>query len=166
MTEKKFAFGDYLDDPTIQIVGGGINVEDQTPRQKRLEEQRWARKLERDKKESKMFDKLHNLVSQGVELSDEAKIWLEKKKQSDPTAVERLNVKTLAKKSLDPDNWASELMSAAQGGSSARFSSMGTRSAEDLLKAGTVGLVTYQDYKRKREEAEALEKSGGGGGGG
>jgi predicted metalloenzyme YecM len=41
MTERKFAFGDFLDDPTIMIVGGQNVIEGPTPRQKRYEEERW-----------------------------------------------------------------------------------------------------------------------------
>ena len=40
MTERKFGFGDFLDDPSIVIVGGQT-IEGPTPRQKRLEEERW-----------------------------------------------------------------------------------------------------------------------------
>ena len=44
MTEKKFAFGDYLDDPSIVIVGGACSAkldhEELTPRQRRFEDER------------------------------------------------------------------------------------------------------------------------------
>ena len=41
-----------------------------------------------------------------------------------------------------------------QGGSGAKFASTGAGSAEERLKTEVVGLVTYQDYKRKREALE------------
>ena len=45
-------------------------------------------------------------------------------------------------------------MGAAQDGSCAKFASTGAGSAEERLKTEVVGLVTYQDYKRKREALE------------
>ena len=57
-----------------------------------------------------------------------------------------------AKKSLSAANWAGELMKG-----STKFASSRKASVDGMLQTETVGLVTYDDYKRKKEALEALE---------
>ena len=101
-------------------------------------------------------------IHQGTQLTVEAKEWMDKKIKENPAFAEKMDMRELAKKSLSSANWAGELMK----GSSTKFASKGQVSVEDSLKHQTVGLVTYDDYKRKKQEIELQLGEGGGADGG
>jgi hypothetical protein len=114
---------------------------------KKMEEHR-ARKQEQEKREKRTMDKLLRQVEQGTQLTADAQEWMDKRVASNPDLAAKLHLREAAKKSLSTANWASQLMK----GSSSKFSSSGQASVEDMLKNQTVGLVTYDDYKKRKEE--------------
>mmetsp|Transcript_3749 Transcript_3749/g.7148 ORF Transcript_3749/g.7148 Transcript_3749/m.7148 type:complete len:172 (+) Transcript_3749:50-565(+) len=122
---------------------------------KQLEEFK-KRKAEREKKEMKTFEKILRQKEQGVQLTSEAETWFQKKVMEDPKAGSKVQVRQLAQKSLDSGNWAGQLMK----GSSEKFSCVGKKTVDNALVQETAGLVTYEDYKRKKQDLEEKEEAG------
>mmetsp|Transcript_20973 Transcript_20973/g.32869 ORF Transcript_20973/g.32869 Transcript_20973/m.32869 type:complete len:168 (+) Transcript_20973:437-940(+) len=116
---------------------------------RKIEEGKKRREAKRQR-ERETFEKLIKQKEAGVALTAEAQEWMDKKAATDPNYAATLNVKSLAKKALNSDSWAGELMK----GSSAKFSCQAKPSVEDVMQKDIVGLVTYDEYKRKKEAAE------------
>eukprot|EP00286_Rhodomonas_abbreviata_P028247 CAMPEP_0181315336 /NCGR_PEP_ID=MMETSP1101-20121128/15320_1 /TAXON_ID=46948 /ORGANISM="Rhodomonas abbreviata, Strain Caron Lab Isolate" /LENGTH=177 /DNA_ID=CAMNT_0023422535 /DNA_START=128 /DNA_END=661 /DNA_ORIENTATION=+ len=114
------------------------------------------RKAEREKREMRTFEKILRQKEQGVKLTGEAEEWFTKKAALDPEASSRVAVRQMAQKSLNSDNWAGELMK----GSSQKFSSVGKNTVENRLVSQVTGLVTYDDYKRKKQDLQEQEEAG------
>mmetsp|Transcript_33410 Transcript_33410/g.84415 ORF Transcript_33410/g.84415 Transcript_33410/m.84415 type:complete len:173 (+) Transcript_33410:100-618(+) len=109
-----------------------------------------ARRAAKVHKEDQMFDKIARAKAEGRVVTGEAADWFANKLQTDPEAQNKLKVRELARKSLSGDSWAGELMK----GESHKFSASAKNSVDQQLKDQVVGLVTYDDYKRKREKLE------------
>jgi hypothetical protein len=88
-------------------------------------------------------------VDAGTPLTAEAQEWMDKKLAGDPESAAKFDLRARAKKSLSAANWAGELM---KGDS--RFAASGEVSMESALQHQTVGLVTYDDYKKRKERLE------------
>mmetsp|Transcript_34092 Transcript_34092/g.80406 ORF Transcript_34092/g.80406 Transcript_34092/m.80406 type:complete len:180 (+) Transcript_34092:160-699(+) len=122
---------------------------------KRLEEFK-KRKADREKKEMRSFEKLLKQKEQGVKLTGEAESWFQKKAALDPQASAKYEVHQMAKKSMDSNNWAGELMK----GTDTKFACVGKKSVDSELVNEVAGLVSYEEYKRKKQDLEDKEAAG------
>mmetsp|Transcript_8078 Transcript_8078/g.19716 ORF Transcript_8078/g.19716 Transcript_8078/m.19716 type:complete len:203 (+) Transcript_8078:75-683(+) len=134
----------------LKPVEGNLQyVEEKSSYATQREQDGIARRQGKQVREKRMFEKLLKQAEAGTKLSAEAREWLDKKTLEDPACVERLQVRDLAKKSMSAENWAGELMK----GSSSKFSAVVKPSIDDALQKEMVGLVSYDDLRRKKVEA-------------
>uniref|UniRef100_A0A6U4P979 Uncharacterized protein n=1 Tax=Hemiselmis andersenii TaxID=464988 RepID=A0A6U4P979_HEMAN len=78
----------------------------------------------------------------------------EVKKEKQKAKKEKKELRAIAEKSLDVANWTGALLDGGE-----RFSGKVEESLEDKLTKETVGLVSYDEMKQRREELEIQQSN-------
>mmetsp|Transcript_44962 Transcript_44962/g.94178 ORF Transcript_44962/g.94178 Transcript_44962/m.94178 type:complete len:148 (-) Transcript_44962:118-561(-) len=104
-----------------------------------------------DQRLKKLEDKMS-----GREMTDEEKLKFRKEEKELRAQIkkEKKELKAAAKQSLDPSHWTKAILNGES-----KFSAKIEENLEDKLSKQSVGLMTYEALKAKKEALEAAEEA-------